>query len=105
MLGSKYTRPKALRWGPEDVKKAGTRYVDRSVSPEYMYSPAEYPDTLSGSLYVVPFGSVECLYAACLALPLFHLNDVFLTALAAEACGVARIGDPRFNPGEEPGIP
>ncbi len=44
---------------------------------------------------------LSCLYSACLELPLFHINDVFVTGFAAVACGVGRKGDQRFRPGVE----
>ena len=72
---------------------------------------------LVGSLYVLPYSyvqhifthnnnenginertlrTVDCLYRASLSLPFYHINDVFLTGLAARACGLRIHRDARL---------
>ena len=43
---------------------------------------------------------LNCLYYACLELPLFHINDVFVTGFAASACNATRIHSKKFAPGQ-----
>ncbi len=47
----------------------------------------------------IRFRVLACLYSACLRLPFFHINDVFVTGFAAEACGVGRVGHEGFHAG------
>lgn len=42
--------------------KALVSEVERLITPSYMYDKKLYPDSLSGAAFVVPFGSLECLY-------------------------------------------
>ena len=43
--------------------------------------------------YVVPFGSVRCLFQASLQIPLFPLNDVHVTGFARIPCNIPVNGD------------
>lgn len=48
-------------------------------SPNYMYDKDTYPNYLSGTGYVMSVDVALRLYNASLRIPLFHLEDVFVT--------------------------
>jgi len=45
--------------------------------------------------------TLACLYKVCLSLPLFHINDIFVSGFAAEKCGFKRKHDQRFSAGKK----
>ncbi len=61
VLGHLWIHPPPLR-PPSEGKEgspspsATTTFVDRSITPLYMYAGEKFPDFLSGSLYVIPRG-------------------------------------------------
>ena len=55
-----------------------------------MYARKHYPKYLNGGFYIIPFVNVDCLYMACLELPYYFINDVFVTGFAAKACHLSR---------------
>lgn len=65
-------------------------------APNYMYSGEFYPDYLSGTSYVMTFGSAERLYKGSLKTSLFHLEDVYLTGFVAEKIKLKRQHHPLF---------
>lgn len=44
-----------------------------------MYDGFEYPDFLSGGAYVMSADVAVELYSTAMTLPIFHLEDVFIT--------------------------
>lgn len=48
-------------------------------TPSYMYEGEYYPHYLSGSGYVFSMDTAKQLYDASMSVPLFHLEDVYLT--------------------------
>ena len=55
-----------------------------------MFNGGVFPTYLSGSLYLVKHSAVPCLYAQALKLPLFHIEDVFITGFVAQKCNLTR---------------
>lgn len=50
-------------------------------APNYMYSEKIYPNYLSGTGYVMSIDVVPKLYQAALRVPIFHLEDVYITGI------------------------
>ena len=55
-----------------------------------MYSDSYYPSLMAGSGYIMSMDAVQCLYDAAKRIPYLHMEDVFITGFAAEACNVSR---------------
>ncbi len=54
-----------------------------------MFNEREYPDYVSGTGYVLSGQLIPNLFESSLKVPLFHLEDVFVTGLVARKAGVA----------------
>lgn len=61
-------------------------YLDR-YSPSYMYNEETYPNYLSGTGYVMLMDVALRLYNISLKIPLFHLEDVYLTGKSYKGIG------------------
>lgn len=48
-------------------------------APNYMFAEKVYPNYLSGTGYVMSIDVVPKLYKAALNVPIFHLEDVYIT--------------------------
>ena len=48
-------------------------------SPQFMFSGKEYPDYVSGTGYIMSGHLVPILFESAMQVPLFHLEDVFIT--------------------------
>ena len=57
---------------------------------EDQYSEASYPPFVTGPSYLVSRSAVNHLFAAAMEHPFLHLEDVFLTGIIAEQCGIPR---------------
>ncbi|KAL1465619.1 hypothetical protein WDU94_005173 [Cyamophila willieti] len=88
-----------LTESPENFRLAGNLIrepgVYRSPSdkwyvPRYLYKEDTYPNFLSGPGYIMSYDVATTLYNTSLQLPIFHLEDVFLTGICAEAAGIKR---------------
>ena len=66
-------------------------YVDKWVTPTYLYNQSHYPLFVSGSCYVMTTLAASCLFEKAMTMPFFHLEDVFITGLVAEQCNITRI--------------
>ncbi|KAG5676379.1 hypothetical protein PVAND_006220 [Polypedilum vanderplanki] len=64
--------------------------------PNYLYSGDYYPDYLSGTAYLFTFDTALMLYNGSISVPLFHLEDVYLTAFVAEKVKIKRTHHPLF---------
>ena len=53
-----------------------------------MFSGREYPDYVSGTGYVMSGRLIPRLFDTSLSVPLFHLEDVFMTGLVARRAGI-----------------
>ena len=60
-----------------------------------MYNGFKYPNYLSGSGYVLSRPSADCIFGKSKRMPYFHLEDIFITGFAREACHIK----PRHHPG------
>ena len=81
------------------VKKVRNRKAKYTVGldlPSYMVKMRTLPDLLDGGFYILPFGTLKCLYESLLYLPLFVWNDIFVTGFAAARCGYKRLDSPGF---------
>lgn len=68
LIGSRFSQVKPERWFQEEL------YL-----PRYLYDNDFYPDYVAGAGYVMSIDVATKLYAAALAIPLIHLDDVYLT--------------------------
>nr|CAD7194677.1 unnamed protein product [Timema douglasi] len=66
-------------------------------APKYMYSGRIYPNYLSGTGYIMSGDTVGRLYRAALTIPLFHLEDVYVTGMVARAAGIRPRDNPSFT--------
>ena len=57
---------------------------------EDQYSEASYPPFVTGPSYLVSRSAVNRIFNAALDHPFLHLEDVFLTGIIAEQCGIPR---------------
>ena len=48
-------------------------------SPQFMFSGKEYPDYVSGTGYIMSGHLVPILFESAMQVPLFHLEDIFIT--------------------------
>lgn len=56
-----------------------TDYTSKWFTPRYMYDQDFYPTYLSGTGYVFTMNAAVKLYNVSMNIPLFHLEDVYLT--------------------------
>ena len=52
-------------------------------SPRFMFNGNEYPDYVSGTGYVMSGAIIPTLFKNALQVPLFHLEDIFVTGMVA----------------------
>ena len=71
------------------------KFVNKWIVPRYMYNGFKYPNYLSGSGYVLSRQSADCIFERAKNVPYFHLEDIFITGFAREACHI----QPRHHPG------
>lgn len=57
-------------------------------APSYMFSKKVYPNYLSGTGYVMSMDVVPKLYAAALRVPIFHLEDIYITGIIHNSISV-----------------
>ena len=50
-------------------------------SPKYMFQDHIYPDYVSGTGYVMSYSAAKILFQMALAVPAFHLEDVYITGI------------------------
>lgn len=83
------------------MKITGARPVQDKQSkwytPPEMFNGTVYPPYCSGTSYVISVDSVKRLYLASLKLPLFWLEDVFITGICRNAANVNIINDYGFT--------
>ena len=70
------------------------KYVDKWITPYYMFNETIYPQLTSGSCYVISNLAAECLFQKSLEVDFFYLEDVFVTGIVAEACNIPRLNNP-----------
>ena len=58
--------------------------------PYYMYGKLKYPNFVAGPAYVLPLGrnATSCLYIKGSSLDYVFLEDVFITGIVREKCGL-----------------
>ena len=66
-------------------------------TPEHLYKPNFYPPYLSGTGYAMSGSAAVKLYEASLRIPLFWMEDIFITGMCALDANVTLIGDDRFS--------
>lgn len=66
-------------------------------SPEYMYSPKEYPNYLSGTGYVMSINTAKLLLEASLSTPIFHLEDIYVTGILAREKSIRPVDNVGFT--------
>eukprot|EP00095_Tigriopus_kingsejongensis_P002931 snap_masked-scaffold1588_size34843-processed-gene-0.11 protein:Tk02931 transcript:snap_masked-scaffold1588_size34843-processed-gene-0.11-mRNA-1 annotation:"hypothetical protein SINV_13500" len=57
-------------------------------APEYMYSGSVYPNYVSGTAYLLSRSTAKVLLEAAAALPMFHLEDVYITGILSRFVGI-----------------
>nr|CAG4648786.1 EOG090X0A8N [Polyphemus pediculus] len=57
-------------------------------SPQFMFSGKEYPDYVSGTGYVISGGLISTLFENAMQVPLFHLEDIFITGMVARQSNI-----------------
>lgn len=82
---SKSSRPRVHR----SYSKLPDRMKKWAV-PRYMYAKPTFPPFLSGSGYLVTSEAARCVLEESRRIPFIHLEDVYVTGICAEACGIVR---------------
>lgn len=62
-----------------------------------MYSGDFYPNYLSGTAYLMSVEVAKLLYNASIKIPLFHLEDVYITGICPNALKLPRRHHPLFS--------
>ena len=57
-----------------------------------------YPPMVSGPAYIMTRSTAKCLHAAAMRIPYLHMEDVFITGMAAQLCGIPRCHIEGFEP-------
>ena len=52
--------------------------------PDYMFSRKIYPNYLSGTAYLMSRSTALTLFEAAAQIPIFHLEDIYVTGILAE---------------------
>ncbi len=52
--------------------------------PDYMFNRKVYPNYLSGTAYLMSRSTALTLFEASIQIPLFHLEDIYVTGILAE---------------------
>ena len=75
-------------WRP-DCKDSNSKFTNHKwAMPRYMWGSDNYPDSTSGSGYVIPISAVTCLYVKGLDTAFVFLEDIFVTGILRTKCGV-----------------
>ncbi|KAF2368492.1 Glycosyl transferase family 31 [Trinorchestia longiramus] len=74
-------------------------------SPSYMFSGHFFPNYLSGTSYVLSGSVINPLLEAAMRIPLFHLEDVYITGILAQEIGVKPQDDVGFSYQTRPANP
>lgn len=75
-------------------------FESKWYSPAYMFPGDTYPDYLSGSSYIMSFDIIPKLLNKSLSIPLFHLEDVYITGIVASELNLRRQHHSWFFPFE-----
>lgn len=62
-----------------------------------MYLQDEYPSFLAGPAYLMSQNVARKLFQTATAIPIFHLEDVYITGICAEKAQITRVHDHRFT--------
>ena len=74
----------------------GGRLVAKWIVPSYMYNKGRYPNYLSGAGYVLSRTAAGCIYESTFNIPFFHLEDIYVTGFAAQACQINHVHNRGF---------
>ena len=64
---------------------------------DYLYPHLHFPHFLSGSGYLIPRLSSDCLLEQSKSIPLVFLEDAYITGLCGFACGLRRLNNVGFK--------
>lgn len=73
-----------------------TNVNNKWYAPDYMYSDKFYPRFLNGYFYVMTSDTANALYEESFQIPIFHLEDVFITGIVANKLGIERKSNSLF---------
>lgn len=65
--------------------------------PKYMFNERNYPNYLSGTGYLMQRTTVNALFGASLDIPLFHLEDIYITGILARRAGIRPLDNIGFS--------
>ena len=84
---------------PLFLDQLGEEYQKESkfIIPSYMYNKDQYPTYLSGPAYLVHRSSAECILQQAKHVPLFALEDIYITGFVAQECNILRLNHPGFH--------
>ena len=72
------------------------KFVSKWITPRYMYNGDRFPNYLNGPGYVLSRPSAECIFEKAQKMPYFHLEDIFITGFARDACHISPWDHSRF---------
>lgn len=87
--------PKNVLVGSLICKAKPIRSANKWYTPAYMYNGKIYPNYLSGTGYVMSIDLIPKLYKQAFVIPIFHLEDIYITGILPKAIGQK----PRREPG------
>ena len=84
---------------PLFVDQLGEEYQKESkfIIPSYVFNKDHYPTYLTGAAYLMHRTSAECMLQQAKHVPLFPLEDIYITGFVAQACNILRINHPGFT--------
>ncbi|RZC31989.1 Galactosyl T domain containing protein [Asbolus verrucosus] len=77
-------------------EKPVRRFGRKWFSPRYMYPEKTYPNFVAGPAYLMSLDVAKKLYEKALTIPLFHLEDVFITGICARKARIQPINNKLF---------
>ncbi|XP_059165896.1 beta-1,3-galactosyltransferase 1-like [Physella acuta] len=91
----------AFVMGSKQVNAHPARSSDSKwYTPVSMFSEDTYPDYVSGTAYVMSAEASWLLYEGSLRVPLFWLEDIYITGICSKKAGVVVIGNDLFSYGK-----
>lgn len=72
-------------------------YSHKWYAPSYMYWQDEYPSFLAGPAYLMAQSVAAKLLQTATTIPIFHLEDVYITGICAKKAQIPLVDDQRFT--------
>jgi hypothetical protein len=82
---------KSVAFYPKDEKEKQEKYLRKWKTATYMYNQTYNPKHMSGSCYIMTYPAAQCLLKKSMDILYYHMEDVFVTGFAANACNITKV--------------